>query len=264
VAGPRAGRYGDRFATRRLALFRPFAALPAAALIALTLAATAHAAAPVAAVDVVGTATTGVPVSFDGSGSSDPEGGPLDYTWAIDGQDVGVEHDWLSVAFAHPGRHVVTLKVTDTEGLSAIAGEAVSVTGSDRTVSSLKPFGTAFGSSVAKAPELLMRAAPKIPLLGGRLRFVVRCRNATTCRGTVRAVALVGPRGRPVLLASRRFRFTAGAPRILHVRLGAKARRRLVGRTRLRVTAYHGPVRVASTWAVQNYTLRLPARHPGG
>jgi hypothetical protein len=243
---------------------RPVAALPAAALIALTLAATAHAAGPVAAVDVVGTASTGVPVSFDGSGSSDPEGGPLTYAWTIDGEDVGVEDDWLAVAFAHPGRHVVALKVTDREGLSATADEAVTVAGTDRTVSSLKPFGTAVGAAVAKAPEVLLRAAPKLPLWRGRLRFVVRCHNAKTCRGTVRAVALVGRRGRPVLLAARRFRLTAGAPRILHVRLGAKARRRLVGRTRLRVTAYRGPVRVASTWAVQNYTLRLPARHGGG
>jgi hypothetical protein len=261
VAGRRAARYRGRSATRRLALFRPLAALPAAAIIALTLAAAAPAAAPVAAVDIVGTASTGVPVSFDGSASSDPEGAALDYAWAIDGEDVGVEHDWLSVAFAHPGRHVVTLKVTDVEGLSASADETISVAGTDRTVSSLKPFGNAVGSAVAKAPELLLRAAPNIPLQRGRLRFVVRCRNARTCSGTVRAVVLVGRLQRPVLLASRRFRFTAGAPRILHVQLGAAARRKLVGRTRLRVTAYRGPVRVASTWAVQNYTLHLPPRH---
>jgi hypothetical protein len=252
-------------ATRRLALFRPFAAaLPAALITALTLAATAHAAAPLAAVDVVGSAATGVPVSFDGSRSADPEGGPLDYGWAIDGQDVGVEHDWLSVAFAHPGRHVVTLKVTDLEGLSATAAQAVDVTGADRTVSSLKPFGTAVGSAVAKSPELLLRAAPRVPLLRSRLRFVVRCRNAPTCRGTVRAVALVGRRQRPVLLAARVFRLTAGGPRVLHVRLGARARRRLGRRNHLRVTVYRGPVRVASTWAVQNYTLTLPRRHRRG
>lgn len=250
------------FATRRLALSRRIAALAAASLIALTVSSTAHAAAPVAAVDVVGTAATGVPVSFDGSRSSDPEGGRLEFAWAIDGQDVGVEHDWLSVAFAHPGRHVVTLTVTDAEGLTATTDTVVTVSGDDRTVASLKPFGTAVGSAVADAPELLLRAAPKVPLLRSRLRFVVRCRNAASCRGTVRAVMLVGARQRPVLLASRAFHVTAGGPRILHIPLSREARRRLrVGRrTNLRVTAYRGRVRVASTWAVQNYALRLPAR----
>ena len=71
---------------------RPLAALTAAILTALTLATAAHAAAPAASVEIVGTASTGVPVSFDGSGSSDPEGRPLDFAWSIDGQDVGVGH----------------------------------------------------------------------------------------------------------------------------------------------------------------------------
>jgi hypothetical protein len=210
----------------------------------------------------VGTAATGVPVSFDGSRSSDPDGAPVDFAWAIDGEDVGVEHDWLSVAFAHPGRHVVTLTVTDAEGLTAMADATLTVTGDDRTAASLKPFGTAVGSGVADAPELLLRAAPRVPLLRSRLRFVVRCHNAPACRGTVRAVMLVGRRERPVLLASRPFTVSAGGPRILHIRLSAHARKRLrVGRrTNLRVTAYRGRVRVASTWAVQNYALRLPRR----
>jgi hypothetical protein len=251
-------------ATRRLALFRPLLALPAAIITALTLATAAHAAAPTASVDVVGTASTGVPVSFDGSGSGDPEGRPLDFAWSIDGQDVGVEHDWLSVAFAHAGRHVVTLKVTDAEGLSASAQRAVTVDGADRTVASLAPFGAALGSAVAQAPELLLRAAPRRPLWRGRLRYVVRCRNTDAYRGTMRAVALVGRRRRPVLLGTRRFRLTAGGPRVLHLRLGRAARRRLAGRTHVRVTAYSGRVRVASTWAVQNYTLKLPRRHRGG
>jgi hypothetical protein len=251
-------------ATRRLALFRPFAALPAAVITALTLATAAHAAAPTAAVTVVGTASTGVPVSFDGSGSTDPEGGPLDFAWTIDGQDVGVEHDWLSVSFAHPGRHVVTLTVTDAEGLTASAQRAVTVDGGDRTVASPAPLGAALSSAVARAPELLLRAAPKRPLWRGRLRYVVRCHGADACRGTLRAVALVGRRRQPVLLAARRFRLAAGGSRILHLRLGRAARHRLAGRTHMRVTAYSGRVRAASTWAVQNYTLKLPRRHRRG
>ena len=158
----------------------------------------------------------------------------------------------------------MTLTVTDAEGLSDAAQRAVVVDGEDRTGASLAPFGAAVSSLAVRAPELLLRAAPRRPLWHGRLRYVVRCRNTDACRGTLRAIALVGPDRHPVLLAVRRFRVAAGGPRILHLRLGRVARRRLAGRTHVRVTAYSGRVRVAATWAVQNYTLKLPRRHRGG
>ena len=78
----------------------------------------------------------------------------------------------------------------------------MTVTGADRTVTSLAPFGTAVGSAVADAPELLLRAAPRVPLLRSRLRFVVRCRNVPTPAAARCARSRwSGAAGSPVLLA---------------------------------------------------------------
>jgi hypothetical protein len=172
-----------------------------------------------------------------------------------------VAHDWLSVAFAHAGRHVVRLAVTDGAGEVGIAEQVVEVDGADRPRASLAPFGAAVAGAVAARPELLLLAAPHVPLRRHRLRVVVRCRRAPACRGTLRAVVLVGRQARPVLLPARPFRVTGGSPRVLHLRLSGLARRRLGRRARLQLTAYRGPVRVAGIWATHAYTLRLPRSH---
>jgi hypothetical protein len=244
-------------ATRRLALLRPSATVPVAFIIALTLAATAQAAPPVAVLSGPSSGTTGAPLSFDGSASTDPDGGPLTFAWTIDGEDVGVEHAWLAVSFAHPGTHVVTLAITDGEGLTATSDRVVRVTGADRDSGSLHPLSGTLGDLTAQTPELVLKP-PTDRLRAHRLRLVARCSNATACQGTLRAVALVGPRERPVLLAARRFRLTPGRSHVVHVRLDAAARRKLGRRTKVRVTAYFGRrVRVAGIWAVQSYTVHV-------
>lgn len=54
---------------------------------------------------------------LDGRGSSDPEGGPLDYVWTIDGVQIGVGPRPVVGPFP-VGSHLVTLTVTDVHGLS--------------------------------------------------------------------------------------------------------------------------------------------------
>jgi len=238
-----------------IALSRPScAALLVALSIVIVCAAPALAAAPVVTVAAPGTAVTGGAVAFDGSGTTDPDGDLMEYTWSIDGQVLDVESSWLSVAFAHPGRHVVALTATDSGGASTILGHPIVVTGIDRTASSLKPLGTTLVPGVTAAPEVVVRAAA-VRLRHSRLRVELRCRGAKRCRGTVRIVALKGSHRTPFLLAQRSFSVAGGGPRIVHVKLGPRARSRLGRRTQVRATAFRGPVRVASIWGTATYRV---------
>ena len=214
----------------------------------------ALAAAPVVTIDAPATGVTGAPVAFDGSGTSDPDGELMDYAWSIDGQPLDVESSWLSVAFAHAGRHVVALTATDTSGASATTQHPILVTGADRSAASLKPLGSTLMPGVRSAPELDVHA-PKVRLRRRALRVELRCRGATRCAGTLRIVALKGRSQRPYLLAQHRFDVASGAPRTVHVRLGPRARSRLGRRTQVRATAYRGRVRVASIWGTAAYRV---------
>jgi hypothetical protein len=75
-----------------------------------------------------GTAQSGQAVTFDGSGSSDPDpGDTLAYAWTFD--DGGAANGpVVSHAFTAPGSHTGTLTVTDPTGQHAIANATVAVT----------------------------------------------------------------------------------------------------------------------------------------
>ena len=218
--------------------------------------ATARAAAPIVAIDAPDTAVTGQPVAFDGDGTADPDGQLMDFAWSIDGQALDVQNSWLSVAFAHPGRHVVALTATDTSGASATAQHPITVTGTDRLVSALKPLGTSLVPGVATAPEIVVRA-PKVRLRKHRLRVELRCRGAERCRGTLRIVALKGRLQRPYLLTQRRFDIASGRPRVVHAHLSPRARKRLGQTTKVRATVFRGKVRMASIWGTMAYRVRV-------
>jgi hypothetical protein len=238
-------------------LSRSFRVALVAALIAIVPASAARAAAPVVSVVAPVTAVTGAPVSFDGEATADPDGDPLTYSWSIDGQQLDVASSWLSVAFAHPGAHVVTLTATDPGGASGSASATIVLTGDDKLVSALKPVGAGVVPGIAQVPEVLLQA-PRQRLRKHRLRVVVRCRGTARCRGILRIVALKGPTKAPFLLAQRSFDVRAGGPRVLHAKLGPRARSRLGARTIVRATLFKGrKVRVATTWATASYSVAV-------
>src|SRR3954453_13408275 len=188
----------------------------AALRIVILIPATARATAPVVVIDAPDTAQTGAAVAFDGAATADPDGDLMDYAWAIDGQRLDVESNWLSVSFAHPGRHVVPLPATDPTGAAPPptrpdppgaappADPPIVLTGPARSPSSLKPLGATLLPGVTAAPEVVVRA-PKNRLHKHRLRVVLRCRGSKRCKGTLRIVALKGRHQTPFLLTQRRF-----------------------------------------------------------
>lgn len=228
----------------------------AALAIAIVPAGVARAAAPVVVIDAPATAQTGDPVPFDGDGTTDPDGQAMTYVWSIDGQVLDVENPWLSVAFAHPGTHVVTLTATDATGASGSASHTIVLTGVDRLPSTLQPLG-ATTTAATSAPEVVVKA-PRIRLYKKRLRLVVSCRRATRCQGTLRIVALKGRHRTPYLLAQRYVSVTSGRPRVVHVKLGPKGHRRLGRGASVRATIYRGGrVRTAAIWGVMSYRVRV-------
>jgi hypothetical protein len=216
----------------------------------------ARAAAPVVAIAAPDTAVTGQPVAFDGEGTIDPDGQPMTYAWAIDGQVLDVENAWLAVSFAHPGAHEVTLTATDSTGASGSATHTIVLTGPDRLVSALKPLGSSI-AGLTKAPEVVLRA-PRMRIHKQRLRVVLSCRRATRCRGVLRIVALKGRHQTPYLLTQRVVDVKSGRPRVVHAKLGPKGRRRLGRVTAVRATVYRGKkVRTAAIWGTMSYRVRV-------
>ena len=69
-----------------------------------------------------------LPVSFDGSGSADPEGGALTYAWTFGngGTGTGVT---TSTTYTAGGTFTATLTVTDTGGLTGSASVTINATG---------------------------------------------------------------------------------------------------------------------------------------
>jgi hypothetical protein len=84
-------------------------------------------AAPTARISAPSTGTTGTPITFVGTGSSDPNDGEgLTYSWKFDtGYTSG--SPTVGYAFTTPGTHTVTLTVTAPTGLSSTATATVVV-----------------------------------------------------------------------------------------------------------------------------------------
>lgn len=83
---------------------------------------------PVASVSAPATATTGTPITFDGTASSDPNpGATLIYAWSFDDGTTATTPT-VSHAFATGGLHVATLTVSDGSPFSATAQATVMVT----------------------------------------------------------------------------------------------------------------------------------------
>ncbi len=68
---------------------------------------------------------TGLSCSFDGSGSSDPDGTIEDWTWDFDG--AAGSGETTGHTFADAGDHAVTLTVTDDDGATAQSTQTVTV-----------------------------------------------------------------------------------------------------------------------------------------
>ncbi|GEM_PF-3431242 len=81
---------------------------------------------PTAVITAPDTANIGEQITFDGSGSSDPEGSQITYNWNGEITGTGPE---IIASFATAGERTVTLTVTDDKGATGTAQHSINVSG---------------------------------------------------------------------------------------------------------------------------------------
>lgn len=114
--------------------------------------------APTAAFEIVldGNATAGLPIDFDASASTDPDGDNLTYKWDF-GDNGTAEGVLVNYTYEAAGNFTVTLTVTDTGGLASTANETLAVSGpaalepamffsEDKTITLANPLIAAIGT----------------------------------------------------------------------------------------------------------------------
>jgi PKD repeat protein len=84
---------------------------------------------PVVAFTTPVSGTVGQSLSFDASGSHDPDGQIVSYAWNFgDGVTQNSDQPVISYSYAQPGLYTVTLTVTDNDGLSDSYQQSVTIT----------------------------------------------------------------------------------------------------------------------------------------
>jgi PKD repeat protein len=249
------------------------------------------AASPTAQFSGPGEVAPGQPATFDGKGSSDPNGKPIvKYVWTFgDGTEATTATPSVSHTYSAEGTFTVSLKVTDELLLtSAAVKRAITVAkpSSSPTTTTPPPPATSpapppgqgvLPSQEQKAPPLAKLASSALTVsASGGVPVKVSCPAGASCAGTV-TLTTIGAvsasrsardsRRKIVLtLASGSFTVGGGATKMLTLHLSAKARKLLAKAHTLRAKATvvaHDPSGARRT-TVSTVTLKLAkksARH---
>lgn len=194
--------------------------------------------APVAAVTASKDAVApGESITFDGSGSADPDPGEsVTFAWTFDDGGSATSAT-ASHAFSTAGAHSATLTVTDPVGRTGTASKTVTVSAPAAPPggpSGSPPGGPGSGSLVVDGDPPGTRVTLAAIQRGTSVGATVRCDEACTIAGTVELAA--GSRGtRGTVLGRVSAKLTkAGKVRVV-VRLSARGRSRLQKAGHLRV-----------------------------
>jgi PKD domain len=193
-------------------------------------------------------ATTGSGVSFDGSGSSDPDDGDtLIYSWSFD-DGTGATGETVQHAFSTPGAHTATLTVTDPTGLAS--AQTVTVTVAAPVGSTSTPGGTPTtpggtsttpGGTTGPPPRPQLRLLGKPSVNGNKVTLKLSCRGSVACspvdiNETTVEVLRAPTRRRAVQVGSAVVRLSAGQTKTVTLTLNRTGKTLLARVGKLQVT----------------------------
>jgi YVTN family beta-propeller protein len=168
---------------------------------------------PAASLSFPRRARPGVPVAFDASASRDPDGSITSFAWAFDGAAPIQAGPTLMHSFPRPGRHEVTLTLTDEEGCSTtlvFTGQTASCNGS-AVASKTVAVKVVYPGVRVRCPA---RARPR--RCGFQLQVVTKARRGKPMSKIARAKARAGKSAIVSLKPKRRFaKRLAGAKKVL-------------------------------------------------
>ncbi|MGH3497050.1 MAG: PKD domain-containing protein [Nocardioidaceae bacterium] len=134
------------------------------------------------------TGCTGLTCSFDGSASSDPDGGTItSYSWDFGDQTSAASGATLQHAFPSAGQYTVTLTVTDSDGGATGSTSKVINVGSQGT-------GVSFGDATSVAQTQLKPTvtAPTSIIAGDRLLLISTVNDSTVTATAPTGWSLLG------------------------------------------------------------------------
>ncbi|HEY3185882.1 MAG TPA: PKD domain-containing protein [Solirubrobacteraceae bacterium] len=206
---------------------------------------------PAPAFDAPSSAAPGAPVTFDASGSSDPDPGQrLTYAWDFDGDgrvDESGPAATASFTYARAGTFNVTLKVTDTNAEPDIGPESATTTrpisiaepGQDKSGPGSGQLGGGGASGNAGAPHGAgdddRDDVVLVEVAGSTRTSAVRARGlAVRVTATERAVAMATLRVHSRVIGRATISLRAGGARTVHVALNRRGHSLLKRHARVR------------------------------
>jgi PKD repeat protein len=250
------------------------------------------AAAPTAQFSGPSEVAPGQSATFDGKGSSDPNGKPIvKYTWTFgDGSEATTTTSSVSHTYATAGSYTVGLKVTDELNLvSAVVKHTITVatpapppsepgnnggnSSTPTTTTGTTPSQGVLPIQEHKSPEAKLAVSSLSVSSSGGVPVKVSCPAGASCAGTVtlRTIGAVSAsvsahagKKAVLTLATGSFTVSGGAVKTITLHLSAKARKLLAKAHTLRAKATvtaHDSSGAAHT-SVSTVTLKLAAKKP--